>query len=120
MSNTFLVLLLKKVEQLSRTDLETLRDKIDLLIAAKPRSISEKVLEPSRDPSQDRRETTSDESPDRPLSSDGWREEYRKCGKSNCWCAKSEKRHGPYWYRTVREGDRVSKQYWRRGRKKRQ
>jgi hypothetical protein len=114
MSNTFLVLLLKKVEKLSRSDLETLRDKIDGLIAAKPRSIAEKVLEPS----QDQRKTKSDESPDRPLVTDGWREEYRKCGKSNCWCAKSEKRHGPYWYRTVREGDRVSKQYWRRGRKK--
>lgn len=46
--------------------------------------------------------------------SDGqWREEYRKCGKATCWCAKAEegKGHGPYLYRTVRKGDRVIKEY---------
>ena len=54
---------------------------------------------------------------DQPRHEDGWRPEYRKCGKSNCHCAGGEL-HGPYWYRSVREGDRVLKQYWRKGRLK--
>ncbi|MGI0493640.1 DUF6788 family protein [Alkalinema pantanalense CENA528] len=44
----------------------------------------------------------------------GWREEYRKCGKPNCWCAQGEKSHGPYWYRSVRKDGKVSKEYWGR------
>ena len=52
---------------------------------------------------------------DQPRHEDGWRSEYRKCGKSNCYCAEGSVLHGPYWYRSVRKGDRVSKQYWRKG-----
>ena len=48
---------------------------------------------------------------DQPRHEDGWRSEYRKCGKSNCYCAEGSVLHGPYWYRSVRKGDRVSKQY---------
>lgn len=44
----------------------------------------------------------------------GWREEYRKCGKPNCWCAQGEKSHGPYWYRSVRKDGKVTKEYWGR------
>ena len=53
-----------------------------------------------------------------PRHEDGWRSEYRKCGKSNCYCAEGSVLHGPYWYRSVRKGDRVFKQYWRKGRLK--
>ena len=52
---------------------------------------------------------------DQPSPEAGWRPEYRKCGKSNCCCAAGGELHGPYWYRSVREGDRVFKQYWRKG-----
>jgi hypothetical protein len=54
-------------------------------------------------------------SPDQPTPETGWRSEYRKCGKSNCRCAGGIHLHGPYWYRSVREGDRTFKQYWRKG-----
>lgn len=60
----------------------------------------------------------SQEKLNQPRSEDGWRSEYRTCGKSNCHCADGELLHGPYWYRSVRKGDRVSKQYWRKGRSK--
>ena len=50
-----------------------------------------------------------------PTPEEGWRSEYRKCGKSNCRCADGQQLHGPYWYRSVRNGDRTSKQYWRKG-----
>ena len=52
---------------------------------------------------------------DQPRHEDGWRSEYRKCGKSNCHCVEGAVLHGPYWYRSVRAGDRISKQYWRKG-----
>ena len=38
---------------------------------------------------------------DQPRHEDGWRSEYRKCGKSNCHCAGGSVLHGPYWYRSV-------------------
>ena len=55
---------------------------------------------------------------DQPSPEEGWRLEYRKCGKSNCCCAAGGELDGPYWYRSVREGDRVFKQYWRKERLK--
>ena len=45
-----------------------------------------------------------------PTLEEGWRSEYRKCGKSNCRCAEGLVLHGPYWYRSVRNGDRTSKE----------
>lgn len=42
---------------------------------------------------------------------DHWNEEYRKCGKAACWCADVERGHGPYYYRSVRVGTRVKKEY---------
>jgi hypothetical protein len=44
---------------------------------------------------------------------DHWREEYRKCGKSNCRCATSDYRHGPYWYRSVWVNGAAKKEYRR-------
>ena len=61
---------------------------------------------------QDRESCASTE---QPTPEAGWRSEYRKCGKSNCRCAAGGQLHGPYWYRSVREGDRTFKQYWRKG-----
>ena len=55
------------------------------------------------------------DSDDQPTPEAGWRSEYRKCGKSNCRCADGHQLHGPYWYRSVRDGDRTFKQYWRKG-----
>jgi hypothetical protein len=46
----------------------------------------------------------------------GWRQEYRKCGKSNCRCANTEYRHGPYWYRTIWVDGAAKKEYRRSGR----
>jgi hypothetical protein len=46
----------------------------------------------------------------------GWRQEYRKCGKSNCRCANTAYRHGPYWYRTVWVNGAAKKEYRRSGR----
>jgi hypothetical protein len=43
----------------------------------------------------------------------GWRQEFRKCGKSNCRCAESEYRHGPYWYRTIWVDGAAKKEYRR-------
>jgi hypothetical protein len=43
----------------------------------------------------------------------GWRQEYRKCGKSNCRCANTEYRHGPYWYRTIWVDGAAKKEYRR-------
>lgn len=37
--------------------------------------------------------------------------EYRKCGKSNCHCAKGGPGHGPYLYEKQREGATVSSVY---------
>jgi hypothetical protein len=34
----------------------------------------------------------------RPAIGDGWRQEYRKCGKPTCRCASTDYRHGPYLY----------------------
>jgi len=36
-----------------------------------------------------------------------WHWEYRKCGKSNCWCANDPKGHGPYKYSKKRTGKTV-------------
>jgi hypothetical protein len=47
----------------------------------------------------------------------GWRQEYRKCGKSNCRCANTEYRHGPYWYRTIWVDGAAKKEYRRSGRR---
>ncbi|MBE9033495.1 hypothetical protein IQ266_27575 [filamentous cyanobacterium LEGE 11480] len=44
---------------------------------------------------------------------DGWRQEYRKCGKFNCRCANTEYRHGPYWYRTIWVDGTAKKEYRR-------
>lgn len=38
------------------------------------------------------------------------REEFRKCGKANCRCARGEL-HGPYLYLQYREGGKVKRQY---------
>ncbi len=54
-----------------------------------------------------------------PRPEEGWRSEYRKCGKSNCRCTDGRQLHGPYWYRSVRHGDRTTKEYWRKGRSRR-
>jgi hypothetical protein len=43
----------------------------------------------------------------------GWRQEFRKCGKSNCRCAESDYRHGPYWYRTIWVDGAAKKEYRR-------
>jgi hypothetical protein len=51
------------------------------------------------------------ESSDQSLFKQGWRSEYRKCGKPNCHCHAGIHLHGPYWYRSVREGNRVKKEY---------
>jgi hypothetical protein len=48
-----------------------------------------------------------------PTIATGWRQEYRKCGKSTCRCASSEYRHGPYLYRSVWIDGRAKKEYWR-------
>ena len=37
-------------------------------------------------------------------------EQWVRCGKSNCRCATGE-RHGPYYYRFWRDGDRLRKEY---------
>jgi hypothetical protein len=44
---------------------------------------------------------------------DGWRHEYRKCGKPTCRCASTDYRHGPYLYRSVWIDGRAKKEYWR-------
>ncbi len=48
-----------------------------------------------------------------PTIADGWRQEYRKCGKPTCRCASTDYRHGPYWYRSIWMDGRAKKQYWR-------
>ena len=54
------------------------------------------------------------------IGSGGWQEEYRKCGKPNCWCAQEPtgKGHGPYLYRSVWKDGKPIKEYyakrWRR------
>jgi hypothetical protein len=50
----------------------------------------------------------------------GWREEYRRCGKSTCRCANTDYRHGPYWYRSVWVDGRVKKEYRRSNKQKHQ
>jgi len=39
-----------------------------------------------------------------------YRQEYVKCGKAGCKCAKGQG-HGPYWYRYWKEGGRLKKRY---------
>ena len=40
-------------------------------------------------------------------------EQYIRCGKAGC-CCEQGKRHGPYYYRIWREGERVHKVYVKR------
>ncbi len=42
-----------------------------------------------------------------------WQEEYRKCGKSNCWCVHEPvgKGHDPYYYRSVWKDGKPTKEY---------
>jgi hypothetical protein len=40
-----------------------------------------------------------------------YQQEYIKCGKRQCRCAKGGKGHGPYWYKYWREGERVRSKY---------
>ncbi|MEM1944107.1 MAG: DUF6788 family protein [Candidatus Caldarchaeum sp.] len=39
-----------------------------------------------------------------------YRQEYVKCGKVGCSCAKG-KGHGPYWYAYWKEGSKLKKKY---------
>ena len=41
----------------------------------------------------------------------GYTKTYRKCGKANCATCSQGRGHGPYWYRTWREGDKVRSRY---------
>ena len=84
--------LVAKADRLSLEDLKILSAYLTEKI--EDRELREKIIEPRHE--------------------DGWRPEYRKCGKLNCYCAEGLVLHGPYWYRSVREGDRVFKQYWRK------
>ena len=47
------------------------------------------------------------------IGSGGWQEEYRKCGKPNCWCTHEPtgKGHGPYLYRSVWKDGKPVKEY---------
>ncbi|NJN31443.1 MAG: hypothetical protein HC824_14215 [Synechococcales cyanobacterium RM1_1_8] len=45
---------------------------------------------------------------------EGWTPEFRKFGKTSCWCATAEQGHGPYYYRSVRQGEKVTKVYRRK------
>jgi hypothetical protein len=58
-----------------------------------------------------RKDTAQDE-PTAPIA-DGWREEYRKCGKPTCRCASTDHRHGPYLYRSTWTDGRAKKEYHR-------
>ena len=40
-----------------------------------------------------------------------FRWEYRKCGKSTCWCARCAPGHGPYKYHKERDGKTVRSVY---------
>lgn len=84
--------ILKKLDRLSLQDLEQLVDYAQALLESKQQE-SQELPRLTPDPAH------------------GWREEYRKCGKQNCWCADGKKAHGPYWYRTVRRDGRVVKEY---------
>lgn len=41
----------------------------------------------------------------------GYRQSFRKCGKHNCATCRHGAGHGPYWYATWREGNRVRSRY---------
>jgi len=49
-----------------------------------------------------------------------WHWEHRKCGKSNCWCARADVKlaqgHGPYRYAKKRTGAKVNSVYLGKGR----
>ena len=112
--------ILKKAEALSIAELENLSQSIEALLLQR-RSQSAAVELPT--PNESLPEINPAPSPESPVDPSahkrpnplhGWREEYRKCGKPNCWCAQGEKSHGPYWYRSVRKDGKVSKEYWGR------
>lgn len=112
--------ILKQAEALSIVELESLSQSIEALLLQR-RSQAETVELPT--PNESLPEIAPEPSPESPVAPSaetrpnplhGWREEYRKCGKPNCWCAQGEKSHGPYWYRSVRKDGKVTKEYWGR------
>ncbi|MBD2328067.1 DUF6788 family protein [Alkalinema sp. FACHB-956] len=112
--------ILKQAEALSIVELESLSQSIEALLLQR-RSQAETVELPT--PNESLPEIAPEPSPESPVAPSaearpnplhGWREEYRKCGKPNCWCAQGEKSHGPYWYRSVRKEGKVTKEYWGR------
>ena len=91
--------LYKSAAQLNIRDLEDLCHRLNQLLAQ--RQSEQQALETE-------------------LESGGWQEEYRKCGKSNCWCAQEPpgKGHGPYLYRSVwKEGKPVKEYFPQRSRR---
>jgi hypothetical protein len=63
----------------------------------------------------DRRQMEPEEETIGPSEATGWRQEYRKCGKSTCRCSGTTYRHGPYWYRSVWVAGKAKKEYFSRG-----
>lgn len=96
--------LLQIAEALDLDDLEQLAAKLQKMVDARSQ---ESEAADSTAPQKGRKKKRKNSQPDAPEGEESpVKEEYRKCGKPNCWCyglTDITQAHGPYYYRSVRD-----------------